>query len=379
MKYNATFLFLLLLAAQVITAQTTDPFLPDSSGPSVVGGKSLVWNDEFNVEGKPNSANWKYETGFVRNQELQYYQSANVNCVGGVCLFTGKRDTVVNTKFVSGSTDWRYKNPYAYWTSGSIISQGLKTFLYGQIEIRARIDTTLGSWPAIWTKGVSGSWPNCGETDIMEFYFKNGAKTIFANVAWGSASYPTVGTWNTKTKALSYFLAKDANWCEKFHIWKECWNKDTLKLYLDNELLNTQLLANTINASGITPVNPHKQAHFYLLNLAIGANGGTPTSTTSAYRYEVDYIRVYQDTPTTIEAPSKDEIQVYPNPVSDVLHVASNHEIIQLSIMDLVGKQILNQSNPRQDISVMSLKPGVYTVILTVKDEPAFLRRLIKR
>lgn len=155
MKHKTKLLFLVLLAAPISAAQTTDPFLPDSSGPSIVGGKSLVWNDEFNVEGKPNSANWKYETGFVRNQELQYYQSANVNCVGGVCLFTGERDTVVNAKYNSVSTDWRYKNQYAYWTSGSIISQGLKTFQYGQIEIRARIDTTLGSWPAIWTKGVN--------------------------------------------------------------------------------------------------------------------------------------------------------------------------------------------------------------------------------
>ena len=34
----------------------------------------LVWCDEFEKTGSPDSANWRYENGFVRNEEWQWYQ-----------------------------------------------------------------------------------------------------------------------------------------------------------------------------------------------------------------------------------------------------------------------------------------------------------------
>jgi len=382
MKQIKIIFFLLLTISpgvSVLRAQGIDPYLPDNTTPPVIAGKTLVWNDDFNVDGKPNSSNWKSETGFVRNQELQYYQSANVNCVGGVCVFTGKRDTVLNAKYVSGSSDWRYSQQYAYWTSGSIITQGLKSFQYGQFEIRARIDTTVGSWPAIWQKGVSGSWPNCGETDIMEFYISGGAKTILANVAWGSASAPTVGTWNTKKTALSTFLAKDADWCKKFHVWKERWNKDSLKIYLDDQLLNTQLLANTTNATGISPVNPYFQPHYFILNQAIGVNGGKPRAKTSAYKYEVDYVRVYQDNTTDNNDIKTETIGIYPNPVSEVLNIVSDNKLLNLTIIDMVGNQLVNQNYPAKQVSLSSLRDGIYIARIITADGAVLLKNIIKK
>lgn len=375
---SITYIFLLFWIPN-LQAITIDPYLPDASTPPVIAGKSLVWNDEFNVDGKPNTANWKSETGFVRNQELQYYQLANANCIKGVLVLNAKRDTVANPNYNSGSSDWRYSRQNAFWTSGSIISQGKQSFLYGQFEIRARIDTTLGSWPAIWTKGISGSWPNCGETDIMEFYIKSGAKTILANVAWGSASAPTVGTWNTKTKSLSYFLAKDADWCQKFHVWKEIWNKDSLKLYLDNELLNTQLLTNTNNATGISPANPHQQAHFFLLNLAIGANGGTPRLTTSNFKYEVDYIRVYQNNITENQNILDKQIKIYPNPVIDYLNVQSQVQPQQIKITDIWGNTTKILQFSEEKLSLSQLKSGVYMLEMLLVDGSVYKQPILKK
>ena len=65
-------------------AQKADPYKPDNCSHAVLTGMTLVWNDEFNSDGKPDPSNWRYETGFVRNQELQWYQKENANCKGGV-------------------------------------------------------------------------------------------------------------------------------------------------------------------------------------------------------------------------------------------------------------------------------------------------------
>jgi len=355
-----------------VQAQTIDPYLPDATTPPTIAGKKLVWNDEFNVDGKPNTANWKPETGFVRNNELQYYQLANVNCVGGVCLFTGKRDTVVNTKYVRGNTDWRYKDSLAYWTSASLITQGLKTFQYGRIDVRARIDTTYGAWPAIWQKGISGSWPACGEVDVLEFYNKK----IYANAIYGA-----VGAANYSkcvNKSISAVTGSDINWAKKFHLWTEIWTADSIKLYLDGVLMNSVLVASIANPAGTTPANGFLQPHFILLNLAIGSNGGTPRAKTSSYTYEVDYIRVYQNDETAIVTVSAENIELYPNPVSDLLNLSSTLDIKKLTIFNLQGVQVMVQNNPQKQISIEDLSQGIYSVVLTMSDGTSVVKRIIK-
>ena len=355
-----------------LQAQTIDPYLPDASTPPVIAGKNLVWNDEFNVDGKPSTANWKPEIGFVRNNELQYYQLANVNCVGGVCLFTAKRDTVANVKYVRGSTDWRYKDSLAYWTSASLITQGLKTFQYGRIDVRARIDTTYGVWPAIWQKGIRGSWPACGEVDILEFYNKK----IYANAIYGAVGTPNY----TKcvSKSFTSITGTDSNWAKKFHLWTETWNADTIKIYLDGVLMNSVLVSSIANPSGTTPANGFKQPHFFLLNLAVGSNGGTPRAKTSGYKYEVDYIRVYQDAATAIENVSAENIELYPNPVSNVLNFSSPHKIKKLTIFNLMGAQVVAQYNPEKQVSVSDLSSGIYSVWLTMNNGTSLLKKMIK-
>lgn len=113
---------------------------------------------------------------------------------------------------------------------------------------------------------------------------------ILANVAWGT-DRPNVARWHTEIRKLDYFISRDKDWAKKFHTWRMDWSKDSVNLYLDEELLNTTLLNQTLNADGY---NPFLQPHFLLLNLTIGGNGGTPADTTSAIKYEVDYVRIYQ-------------------------------------------------------------------------------------
>ena len=71
----------------------------------------LIWADEFDIDGAPDPARWTFEHGFVRNQELQWYQPDNARCEGGVLKITGRREQVANPRYDADSRDWRRNRP----------------------------------------------------------------------------------------------------------------------------------------------------------------------------------------------------------------------------------------------------------------------------
>ena len=291
MRSFVQFIMIVILTPVTAVARQADPYKPDNRPPRKLPGMQLSWHDEFNTDGKPDSTKWRYENGFVRNEELQWYQTGNVTCKNGVLVIEGRRERFKNPRYNEGSNNWRTNREYVHYTSSSINTRGLQRCWFGRIEVRARIDTSLGSWPAIWTLGIEKRWPLNGEVDIMEFYRVNNSPTILANAAWGR-SEKGGPVWNTKRVPLADFLAKDKEWTKKFHVWRMDWTKDTIHLYLDNVLINTVLLNETVNPDG---TNPFLQPHYLLLNLAIGANGGDPSDTKFPLLYEVDYVRYYRN------------------------------------------------------------------------------------
>jgi len=291
MKITKDFILCLTFNMTIsVCAQNADPFSPDSNHPVEIKGMALVWNDEFNIEGKPDPRSWNYEYGFVRNNELQWYQRENANCTGGVLVIEGRREKVRNPGFTPGSKTWVSSREYADYTSASIQTRGLRQWQFGRFEIRARIDTAHGAWPAIWTLGVSHEWPSGGEIDIMEFYRIKDVPTILSNFAWGTKKR-FVAKWDDLKKPLTDFTAADPEWPKKFHIWRMDWNSEQINVYLDNTLLNTVLISETFNPDGF---NPFMHPHYILLNLALGAVGGDPSKSAFPVKYEVDWVRVYQ-------------------------------------------------------------------------------------
>ncbi len=284
------FSLILLFLMQNLFPQIADSFMPDNNSPHKIPGMKLIWDEEFNINGKPDPSSWRYEIGFVRNQELQWYQIANASCTGGLLVIEGKREQVKNPYYVPGSADWRSAREFSEYTSSSIQTRGLHQWQFGRFEIRARIDTSCGSWPAIWTLGISEDWPSGGEIDIMEFYRVEGVPTILANFAWGTEEQ-FVAKWDDLKKPLSDFTAYDPDWVRKFHIWRMDWDSEFIKIFLDDQLLNDVRISETVNPGGF---NPFLQPHYLLLNLAIGANGGDPSKSPSPVTYEVDWVRVYQ-------------------------------------------------------------------------------------
>jgi beta-glucanase (GH16 family) len=263
---------LALLLASVAAAQ-----------PAGAPARKLVWSDEFDKPGPPDPARWTYETGFVRNRELQWYQAANAWCENGLLIVEARRQRQANPNYQAGSADWKRGRQFAEYTSASLTTKGVASWRYGRFEMRARIDTRAGLWPAFWTVGVDRPWPANGEIDIMEYY----RGTLLANLIWagtpGTASF-------TRRKPVAAF--DDPEWSSKFHVWRMDWDENRIVITVDGEVLNESDLNQAANPDG---TNGFRQAHAIILNLAIGGNaGGDPSETKFPARFEIDYVRVYQ-------------------------------------------------------------------------------------
>jgi beta-glucanase (GH16 family) len=246
----------------------------------------LVWSDEFNKDGPPDSSSWTYENGFVRNQELQWYQPENARCENGYLIIEARREEKPNPAYVPGSKDWRTDRPIINYTSACLITRGRKTWQYGRFEMKAKIDISPGLWPAWWTLGAAGRWPANGEIDIMEYY----RKRLLANIACLNKEHGA--EWFSNTFSTDSLGGK--KWSAKFHIWRMDWTKEFIALYVDNQLLNKVSLDSLINKDG-SGFNPFKQPHYMLLNLAIGGtSGGDPSDTPFPKEFVIDYVRVYQ-------------------------------------------------------------------------------------
>lgn len=246
----------------------------------------LVWSDEFNTDGLPDSSKWRFETGFVRNNEAQWYQKENAVCKDGLLIITGKKENKINPDYSKDSNNWKTNRENIAYTSSSVVMKKQFAFQYGKVEISARIDAQTGLWPAIWTLGIAGEWPSNGEVDIMEYYDDR----ILANFAYANTKRYTA-IWDAASVKLDSLGGK--KWADDFHTWKLLWNENEMKIFVDDLLLNSIDLNKTINRSD--GKNPFRQPHYLLLNLAMGGNrGGSLEKTQLPSKYLIDYVRVYQ-------------------------------------------------------------------------------------
>ncbi|MFP5082134.1 family 16 glycosylhydrolase [Pedobacter sp. JCM 36344] len=250
-------------------------------------GYKLVWAEEFNKNGKPDPSDWKYEKGFVRNEENQWYQEENAWCENGILIIEGRKEDRPNPLYASGSKDWRISREKITHTSSSINTSGRHSWKFGRFVMRGKINVSSGLWPAWWTLGETGEWPSNGEIDIMEYYKGN----VLANIALGtSARYKA--KWYSKITPVKELGGKD--WAARFHVWRMDWTEADISLFVDDELMIKVSMAALNNKDSIG-LNPFKQPHYMLLNLAMGGlNGGELSNTKFPNRFEVDYVRVYQ-------------------------------------------------------------------------------------
>lgn len=252
------------------------------------GDYVLVFQEEFDGTGAPDANVWSFEEGeYIRNNEPQFYSKSVENAYqeGGYLHIIARKNHL--------GSDGKTHN----YTSASMTTSKSFVWCYGKMEVRAKIPTGSGLWPAIWMVGNDYNWPSNGELDVMEYY----REKILANAAWGSSKQWTA-IWDSSSKPMSYFEAKNPNWRNEFHTWLTTWDEDYIRIYLDDELLNEIDLSKTFNQGGYkgnteNPFRYHKAGwgDYIWLNMALGGdNGGTIDDSLLPAEYLVDYVRVYQ-------------------------------------------------------------------------------------
>lgn len=250
-------------------------------GGTYYGEYELVWEENFDGSSL-NLDSWNIETGGHGwgNKESQYYtgRSENLRVKDGCLEIEVKKEKYENNNY----------------TSARITTKSKHDFLYGKIEARIRLPKGGGTWPAFWMLGY-GSWPYCGEIDIME-HVGNHPTRIYHALHTQLANGSKGNNWsNTPTLA---------NAEEEFHVFGIEWlqnyefGRDAIRFYIDDKV-------STIKYEGSEGENraewPFNKEFYIILNVALGGvMGGNINDNifsdpvNNPVMMKVDWVRVYQ-------------------------------------------------------------------------------------
>lgn len=239
-------------------------------------GYQLVWADEFNGSGLPDSTKWIDDvyanTYDPINGELEYYTQRrleNEHMEGGYLYLTARKEDMTGTPYYAGQ----------HYSSARIITDTKKRWTYGFFEVRAKLPCGAGTWPAIWMLGTNGGWPAGGEMDIMEQVGR----------------YPTdiTATVHNKSNQSHNGDGKQrwvGNACTAFHNYQLTWTSESLQFGVDGIVYMTYANAHTGHDQW-----PFDEPEYMLLNVAMGGVWAGPVDDTALPRsMQVDYVRVYQ-------------------------------------------------------------------------------------
>ena len=263
-------LLVLIVAAQSVCYSQT----------SSSGQWRLVWADEFNYKGLPDPAKWSYDVGGHGwgNKELQFYtdrRKENARVENGSLIIEARRDSWSGHEY----------------TSARLISKGKGDWKYGRFEVRAKLPTGKGAWPAIWmlpTTWQYGGWPKSGEIDIME---QVGFEPHVIHASVHTASY------NHNIKTHKTARTDVSNATTGFNVYVVEWTPEEIRAYVNDRQYFTFKNERLTNQSADYKEWPFDQPFHLLLNIAVGGNwGGAQGVDANVWpqRMVIDYVRVYQ-------------------------------------------------------------------------------------
>jgi len=259
---------------------------------------NLVWSDEFDTNGAINPTKWHHQTqipagGSWYNGEVQHYtnQLTNSSVNSGSLRIVAKKEPYTDQGITKQYTSARLNSKFA--------------FLYGRVDIRAKIPTNQGTWPALWMLGKNiiepgaffsaahgtTSWPACGEIDIMEHGITPSQPTNYIQSALHTPS--SFGNTTNIGGTIANNLGND------FHVYSMNWSPFQITFLLDGVAFYTY------NPAVKTPSNwPFNAEQYLLLNIAMGGVAGNIPSNFNQATMEIDYVRVYQNTVVDTQAPT---------------------------------------------------------------------------
>jgi beta-glucanase (GH16 family) len=234
---------------------------------------ALLWAEEFDYTGLPDSSTWNYETGYVRNNEKQYYtykRLENARIEDGILVIESRKE------------DWK---GFSY-TSASINTLGKDSFpVNSRIEIRAKLPKGKGIWPALWMMGTdikTVDWPDCGEIDIME-YLGRTPGVIYGTFHWQDASRSDSALHRAKGDSTRF---NDAT--ENFHVYGVERTADKLSFFVDNKYFFEFKADSTVKS------DLFRHPYYLLINTAVGGDwGGDVDPAIFPQKYYVDWVRVF--------------------------------------------------------------------------------------
>jgi len=254
------------------------------SGTKSIGGKlqeevtwELVWSDEFDYTGLPDTAKWGYDTEGNEagwgNNEAQFYTKGNEQNAwveNGVLMITARQEDFGGKEFTSArlltKADWQY----------------------GKVEVSARLPEARGTWSAIWMMpgGWSfhdGNWPDVGEIDIMEHV---GHDLGVIHCSAHSKDYQ----WQKGTQKTATIYVPEVN--EQFHNYILEWTPDVLKGFVGDSLYFEYR-----NEGQGESKWPYDKPYYLIMNVAVGGARGNMEGIDHAafpQTMEIDYVRIYQ-------------------------------------------------------------------------------------
>lgn len=366
-------LFSLALVLAMVAPTGDDPITNPSP---TYEFNQLVWSDEFDGEGAIDTDKWFHQTRLPAgdswfNGEIQHYtdREENARVENGVLHLTARRETFTDQGVTKQFTSARLNSKFA--------------FTYGRVEIRAKLPTGVGTWPAMWMLGKNisetgaywqtqgfgtTSWPACGEIDIMEHWGDNQNFVV-------SATHTPSSFGNTINKGGRTIPAVSSD----FHVYALEWTPQQLIFSVDD-------IVHYVYNPPVKNANtwPFDAEQYLLLNIAIQSKI-SPSFSRSAM--EVDYVRVYQDSATATDPAPRPSVAVAaPNPVRDVLTLTVGEQLrdqaTQVQLYTLDGKllrtyaaQIAGSTLSVNDLS--KVPAGMYLVAFTAGDR-RFTAKIVK-
>lgn len=234
-------------------------------------GWNLVWNDEFNREVINNNF-WILQNGggIWGNNELQYYTDRSDNCY------------IEDGKLIIRALKENYQNHQ--YTSARLTTKEKIDFLYGKIEIKAKLPAGKGLFPAFWLLPCEDSYGDRkknGEIDLVEM-LGNDPRFIY-----GVAHYSL----NNKYRSYKKYSNKK-DFSKELHIYSIEWSEKNL-VWLIDDIVYFSFDFKKIFTNNYIPFN---KKFYLIINLAVGGNwpGFDLTNTTFPSKIEIDYVRYYK-------------------------------------------------------------------------------------
>ena len=240
----------------------------------------LVWSDEFKYNGLPDPKKWSYDVGGHGwgNKELQFYterRPENARVENGMLIIEARRDS------------WEGHE----YTSARLVTKGKGDWTYCRVEVRAKLPSGRGTWPAIWmlpTASAYGGWPSSGEIDIMEHVGFN-PDVVHASVHTKAYNHK-IDT--QKTAQIKVETARS-----DFHVYAVEWLPNEIRGYIDEQQYFTFKNERLTNQSADFQQWPFDKPFHLLLNIAVGGTWGGADGVDEniwPQRMEIDYVRIYR-------------------------------------------------------------------------------------